>query len=144
MAWTTTPWTLPSNTALTVGPKIDYVLVNTFNQYTFDPIKVILAKNLVGKQFGAKNNIEVENEDELLEYTPGDKNIPFFVGKEFVGKDLVGIKYEQLLPYVLPNDNPQDEFRVISGDFVTTEDGTGIVHTSPTFGADDALSLIHI
>ena len=139
MAWTTTPWTLPSNTALTVGPKIDYVLVNTFNQYTFEPIKVILAKNLVGKQFGAKNNIEVENEDELLEYTPGDKNIPFFVGKEFVGKDLVGIKYEQLLPYVLPNDNPQDAFRVISGDFVTTEDGTGIVHTSPTFGADDAL-----
>jgi isoleucyl-tRNA synthetase len=139
LAWTTTPWTLPSNTALTVGPKIDYVLVNTFNQYTFEPIKVILAKNLVGKQFGAKNNIEVENEDELLEYTPGDKNIPFFVGKEFVGKDLVGIKYEQLLPYVLPNDNPQDAFRVISGDFVTTEDGTGIVHTSPTFGADDAL-----
>jgi isoleucyl-tRNA synthetase len=139
LAWTTTPWTLPSNTALTVGPKIDYVLVNTFNQYTFEPIKVILAKNLVGKQFGAKNNIEVENEDELLEYTPGDKNIPFFVGKEFVGKDLVGIKYEQLLPYVLPNDNPQDAFRVISGDFVTTEDGTGIVHTSPTFGADDAM-----
>jgi len=139
LAWTTTPWTLPSNTALTVGPKIDYVLVNTFNQYTFEPVKVILAKNLVGKQFGAKNNIEVENEDELLEYTPGDKNIPFFVGKEFVGKDLVGIKYEQLLPYVLPNDNPQDAFRVISGDFVTTEDGTGIVHTSPTFGADDAL-----
>ena len=139
LAWTTTPWTLPSNTALTVGPKIDYVLVNTFNQYTFEPVKVILAKNLVGKQFGAKNNIEVENEDELLEYTPGDKNIPFFVGKEFVGKDLVGIKYEQLLPYVLPNDNPQDAFRVISGDFVTTEDGTGIVHTSPTFGADDAM-----
>ena len=139
LAWTTTPWTLPSNTALTVGPKIDYVLVNTFNQYTFEPIKVILAKNLVGKQFGAKNNVEVENEDELLEYTPGDKNIPFFVGKEFVGKDLVGIKYEQLLPYVLPNDNPQDAFRVISGDFVTTEDGTGIVHTSPTFGADDAM-----
>ena len=139
LAWTTTPWTLPSNTALTVGPKIDYILVNTFNQYTFEPIKVVLAKNLVGKQFGAKNNIEVENEDELLEYTPGDKNIPFFVGKEFVGKDLVGIKYEQLLPYVLPNDNPQDAFRVISGDFVTTEDGTGIVHTSPTFGADDAL-----
>ena len=139
LAWTTTPWTLPSNTALTVGSKIDYVLVNTFNQYTFEPVKVILAKNLVGKQFGAKNNVEVENEDELLEYTPGDKNIPFFVGKEFVGKDLVGIKYEQLLPYVLPNDNPQDAFRVISGDFVTTEDGTGIVHTSPTFGADDAM-----
>ena len=139
LAWTTTPWTLPSNTALTVGPKIDYVLVNTFNQYTFDPIKVILAKNLVGKQFGAKNNIKVENEEELLEYNPGDKNIPFFIVKEFIGKDLVGIKYEQLLPYVLPHNNPQDAFRVIAGDFVTTEDGTGIVHTSPTFGADDAL-----
>ena len=139
LAWTTTPWTLPSNTALTVGPKIDYVLVNTFNQYTFEPIKVILAKNLVGKQFGAKNNIQVENEEELLEYNPGDKNIPFFIVKEFIGKDLVGIKYEQLLPYVLPHNNPQDAFRVISGDFVTTEDGTGIVHTSPTFGADDAL-----
>ncbi|MGB1500818.1 MAG: isoleucine--tRNA ligase [Flavobacteriaceae bacterium] len=139
LAWTTTPWTLPSNTALTVGPKIDYVLVNTFNQYTFEPIKVILAKNLVGKQFGAKNNIQVKNEEELLEYNPGDKNIPFFIVKEFIGKDLVGIKYEQLLPYVLPHNNPQDAFRVISGDFVTTEDGTGIVHTSPTFGADDAL-----
>ena len=139
LAWTTTPWTLPSNTALTVGPKIDYVLVNTFNQYTFEPIKVILAKNLVGKQFGAKNNLQVENEEGLLEYNPGDKNIPFFIVKEFIGKDLVGIKYEQLLPYVLPHNNPQDAFRVISGDFVTTEDGTGIVHTSPTFGADDAL-----
>ena len=139
LAWTTTPWTLPSNTALTVGPKIDYVLVNTFNQYTFEPIKVILAKNLVGKQFGAKNNLQVENEEGLLEYDPGDKNIPFFIVKEFIGKDLVGIKYEQLLPYVLPHNNPQDAFRVISGDFVTTEDGTGIVHTSPTFGADDAL-----
>jgi len=139
LAWTTTPWTLPSNTALTVGPKIEYVLVNTFNQYTFEPTKVVLAKKLVTKQFGGKNNIQVEHLEKLKEYNPGDKKIPFYIIKEFVGKDLVGIKYEQLLPYVLPNDNPQDAFRVISGDFVTTEDGTGIVHTSPTFGADDAL-----
>jgi isoleucyl-tRNA synthetase len=93
----------------------------------------------VTKQFGGKNNIQVEHLEKLKEYNPGDKKIPFYIIKEFVGKDLVGIKYEQLLPYVLPNDNPQDAFRVISGDFVTTEDGTGIVHTSPTFGADDAL-----
>ncbi|MDP5092132.1 MAG: class I tRNA ligase family protein, partial [Polaribacter sp.] len=138
LAWTTTPWTLPSNTALTVGPKIDYVLVDTFNQYTFEPSKVILAKNLLTKQFVGKNNVQVETYDALKSYNPGDKVIPFFVVKEFVGKDLVGIKYEQLLDYVLPNDNPQDAFRVISGDFVTTEDGTGIVHTAPTFGADDA------
>ena len=139
LAWTTTPWTLPSNTALTVGPKIEYVLVDTFNQYTFEPTKVVLAKKLITKQFGGKNNIQVEHIEKLQDYNPGDKKIPFYIIKEFVGKDLVGIKYEQLLPYVLPNDNPQDAFRVISGDFVTTEDGTGIVHTSPTFGADDAL-----
>ena len=138
LAWTTTPWTLPSNTALTVGPKIEYVLVDTFNQYTFEPSKVILAKNLVSKQFAVKNNVQVETSEALKTYNSGDKVIPFFVVKEFVGKDLVGIKYEQLLDYVLPNDNPQDAFRVISGDFVTTEDGTGIVHTAPTFGADDA------
>ena len=139
LAWTTTPWTLPSNTALTVGPKIEYVLVDTFNQYTFEPTKVVLAKKLITKQFGGKNNIQVEHIEKLQDYNPGDKKIPFYIIKAFVGKDLVGIKYEQLLPYVLPNDNPQDAFRVISGDFVTTEDGTGIVHTSPTFGADDAL-----
>ena len=139
LAWTTTPWTLPSNTALTVGPKIEYVLVDTFNQYTFEPTKVVLAKKLITKQFGGKNNFQVEDIDKLQDYNPGDKKIPFYVIKAFVGKDLVGIKYEQLLPYVLPNDNPQDAFRVISGDFVTTEDGTGIVHTSPTFGADDAM-----
>jgi len=139
LAWTTTPWTLPSNTALTVGPKIEYVLVDTFNQYTFEPTKVVLAKKLITKQFGGKNNIQVEHIEKLQDYNPGDKKIPFYIIKEFVGKDLVGIKYEQLLPYVLPNDNPQDAFRVISGDFVTTEDGTGIVHTSPTFGADDAM-----
>ena len=139
LAWTTTPWTLPSNTALTVGSKIEYVLVDTFNQYTFEPTKVILAKKLVGKQFVGKNSFKVDTTEELKEYTSGNKKIPFYVVKEFVGKDLVGIRYEQLLQYVLPNDNPQDAFRVISGDFVTTEDGTGIVHTSPTFGADDAL-----
>ncbi|WP_452232728.1 isoleucine--tRNA ligase [Lacinutrix sp. MEBiC02595] len=138
MAWTTTPWTLPSNTALTVGPKIDYVLVETYNQYTFEPINVVLAKALVNKQFDGKFK-RIETKQELLDYTSGDKKIPYFVVKEFVGKDLVGIKYEQLLPYALPNDNPQDAFRIIAGDFVTTEDGTGIVHTAPTFGADDAL-----
>ena len=139
IAWTTTPWTLPSNTALTVGPKIEYVLVSTFNQYTFDPIKVILAKKLVGKQFAGKNNFQVEDVNTLNEYNSGDKKIPFYVIKEFIGKDLVDIKYEQILEYCLPNDNPQDAFRVILGDFVTTEDGTGIVHTAPTFGADDAI-----
>ena len=139
LAWTTTPWTLPSNTALTVGPKIEYVLVDTFNQYTFEPTKVILAKKLVGKQFGGKKNIEVETSEELNTYHSGDKKIPFYVIKEFLGKDLVDIRYEQILDYCLPNDNPQDAFRVISGDFVTTEDGTGIVHTAPTFGADDAM-----
>lgn len=138
IAWTTTPWTLPSNTALTVGPKIDYVLVETYNQYTFKPINVVLAKALVNKQFDGKFN-KVETKPELLEYKDGDKKIPYYVVKEFKGNDLVGIKYEQLLQYALPNDNPQDAFRVIAGDFVTTEDGTGIVHTAPTFGADDAL-----
>ena len=138
LAWTTTPWTLPSNTALTVGPKIDYVLVETFNQYTFEPIKVVLAKNLVSKQFVGKYK-QAEDRSELKNYSKEGKKIPFYVIKEFLGKDLVGIRYEQLLSYALPNDNPENAFRVISGDFVTTEDGTGIVHTAPTFGADDAL-----
>ncbi|MFL0353340.1 isoleucine--tRNA ligase [Xanthomarina sp. GH4-25] len=138
MAWTTTPWTLPSNTALTVGPKIDYVLVETYNQYTFEPINVVLAKSLVNKQFDGKFK-KVETKPELLDYKSGDKKIPFYVVKEFKGKDLVGITYEQLLPYALPNDHPENAFRIISGDFVTTEDGTGIVHTAPTFGADDAM-----
>jgi isoleucyl-tRNA synthetase len=138
LAWTTTPWTLPSNTALTVGPKIEYVLVETYNQYTFEPINVVLAKKLVNYQFSGKFT-RVEEKAELLNYKQGDKKIPYHVVKEFLGKDLVGITYEQLLPYVLPNDNPENAFRVISGDFVTTEDGTGIVHTAPTFGADDAL-----
>ncbi|UAB82068.1 isoleucine--tRNA ligase [Marixanthomonas sp. SCSIO 43207] len=137
LAWTTTPWTLPSNTALTVGKKIDYVLVKTFNQYTFEPIYVILAKNLVGKQFGGKYE-EKPNEEVLDSYKQGDKTIPYFIVKEFKGEDLLGIRYEQLLEYAKPFDNPENAFRVIAGDFVTTEDGTGIVHTAPTFGADDA------
>lgn len=138
LAWTTTPWTLPSNTALTVGPKIDYVLVESYNQYTFEPIKVILAKKLVDYQFSGKF-VKVENNQELVAYKPEEKKIPYKILAECKGKDLVGIRYEQLLPYTLPNDNPENAFRVISGDFVTTEDGTGIVHTAPTFGADDAL-----
>lgn len=136
LAWTTTPWTLPSNTALTVGPKIDYVLVKTFNQYTFEPINIVLAKALTGKQFG-KKFVEGTDED-FANYTSSSKTIPFQILGEFKGADLVGIKYEQLLPYTLPYQNPENAFRVISGDFVTTEDGTGIVHTAPTFGADDA------
>ncbi|HWW38087.1 isoleucine--tRNA ligase, partial [Pedobacter sp.] len=137
MAWTTTPWTLPSNTALTVGPKIDYVLVKTFNQYTFLPVNVILAKNLVGKQFN-KVYFESTSAEDFNNFTAGDKKIPYQILTECKGTDLVGIRYEQLLPYTLPYQNPENAFRVISGDFVTTEDGTGIVHTAPTFGADDA------
>jgi isoleucyl-tRNA synthetase len=170
LAWTTTPWTLPSNTALTVGPKIDYVLVQTFNQYTFEPVNVILAKNLVGKQLAGKYfesndlfdflsipkkvddksaNIEVlkgimsQKETEgVVEAINFNKEIkskfPYRVLSEFKGADLVGIRYEQLMPLALPYQNAEDAFRVIAGDFVTTEDGTGIVHTAPTFGADDA------
>ena len=138
LAWTTTPWTLPSNTALTVGPKIDYVLVQSYNQYTFQPIHVVLAKALVSKQFGGKYT-QVESDEAVTAYTQGDKKIPFLVKNQFKGADLVGIRYEQLLDYALPHDHPENAFRVIAGDFVTTEDGTGIVHTAPTFGADDAL-----
>lgn len=137
LAWTTTPWTLPSNTALTVGPNIDYVLVRTFNQYTFKEVNVVLAKNLVGKQFG-KNYFESAEEEDFTNFKEGDKKIPFKILAEAKGSALVGIRYEQLLPYVLPYQNPENAFRVIAGDFVTTEDGTGIVHTAPTFGADDA------
>ncbi|WP_396189179.1 isoleucine--tRNA ligase [Flavobacterium sp.] len=137
LAWTTTPWTLPSNTALTVGPKIDYVLVKTFNQYTFEPINVILAKPLLGKQFGGKYFV-AESEADFANYKSEDKKIPYQILAEAKGADLVGIRYEQLLPLALPYQNPENAFRVISGDFVTTEDGTGIVHTAPTFGADDA------
>lgn len=137
LAWTTTPWTLPSNTALTVGPKIEYVLVQTYNQYTKEPMQVILAKNLVGYQF-SKNYFAVESADELSAYSSEDKKIPYFVAGECLGNDLVGLKYEQLLPYAQPHENADQAYRVIPGDFVTTEDGTGIVHTAPTFGADDA------
>ena len=137
LAWTTTPWTLPSNTALTVGEKIEYVCVTTFNQYTFKKTNVVLAKNLVGYQF-SKGFFETEDINELDAYQQGDKKIPYFVGETCIGKDLVGLRYEQLLDYCLPAENPENAFQVISGDFVTTEDGTGIVHTAPTFGADDA------
>ncbi len=202
LAWTTTPWTLPSNTALTVGPKIDYVLVKTFNQYYEESINnVVIAKNLVEKQFGGKyfeipNNVPFPDKVKLGGYSAKDrlelilnrkvddelfdkfsrlimneyklqdrfeeaykllginstqikflrnevnhinkKKYPYQIIAEAKGKDLVGIKYEQLIPVALPYQNPENAFRVISGDFVTTEDGTGIVHTAPTFGADDA------
>ncbi|MFE3848242.1 isoleucine--tRNA ligase [Flavobacterium sp. LB3P45] len=137
LAWTTTPWTLPSNTALTVGPRIEYALVKTFNQYTFRPATLILAKNLVGKQFG-KGFFESADPADFENFKEGDKKIPYQVLAECKGADLVDIRYEQLMPLVLPYQNAENAFRVISGDFVTTEDGTGIVHTSPTFGADDA------
>ena len=137
LAWTTTPWTLPSNTALTVGSKIDYVVVATYNQYTFEPIHVILAKNLVGKQFGGKFE-QTEDLEVLSSYTKEAKKIPFYIATECKGADLLEIRYEQLLPYATPNAGSENAFRVIPGDFVTTEDGTGIVHTAPTFGADDA------
>lgn len=129
LAWTTTPWTLPSNTALAVGEKIEYVLVDTFNPYSGNPIKVILAKNLLSVYFPEKNS-ELAIED----YKPGDKNIPFRVIAQTTGKKLVGMEYEQLIPYVNPGEGA---FRVILGDYVTTSDGTGIVHIAPTFGADD-------
>ncbi len=137
LAWTTTPWTLPSNTALTVGPKIDYALVKTFNQYTFRPITVVLAKNLISKQFG-KSFFETADESDFENFKEGDKKIPYQILGECKGLDLVGIRYDQLLKYTLPYQNAENAFRIISGDFVTTEDGTGIVHTAPTFGADDA------
>lgn len=129
LAWTTTPWTLAANTALAVGKNIDYLKVSTFNQYTFEPITVIVAKDRFSNLFNPK-----AAELSLEDYKPGDKLIPYKVLEEMKGKDLVGIKYEQLMPYIEPTG---DAFRVIEGDFVTTEDGTGIVHISPTFGADD-------
>ena len=138
LAWTTTPWTLPSNTALTVGEKIDYVLVRTYNQYTFEPTLVVLAKNLVTTQFSGRFQA-TEDTEALENYREGDKKIPYLILESFKGKELLGIRYEQLLPYTLPYKNAENAFRVISGDFVTTEDGTGIVHTAPTFGADDMM-----
>lgn len=131
LAWTTTPWTLPSNTLLAVGPKVEYVAVQTYNQYTGVPVTVVLAKNLLNTHFSPKN--EGLN---LEEYTVGQKNIPFRVlDKVWTGAELAGIRYEQLIPWVKTSDN---SFKVVTGDFVTTEDGTGIVHIAPTFGADDA------
>ncbi|MGB0392882.1 MAG: class I tRNA ligase family protein, partial [Flavobacteriaceae bacterium] len=138
LAWTTTPWTLPSNTALTVGPKIEYVEITTFNQYTHQPLRVLLAKALIGKQFGKKFT-EVKAKADLENYTSDQKSIPYYIGQSLKGEDLVGIRYEQLWSEgPLPYEHPENAFRVIAGDFVTTEDGTGIVHTAPTFGADDA------
>ena len=129
LAWTTTPWTLSSNAALAVGEKIEYVLVRTFNPYTFQPVSVVLAKDLLSKYFSEKNA-----ELKISDYTDGSKAIPFRVEATFTGKQLLDLKYEQLMPYVQPEGNA---FRVIAGDFVSTEDGTGIVHIAPTFGADD-------
>ena len=138
LAWTTTPWTLPSNTALTVGLKIDYTIVSTFNQYTKKFINVILAKNLVSKVFGS-TFYEVKNKSDLNYSPKKDKKIPFYINDILKGQELINIKYEQIwIDSPLPYDNPENAFRVIEGDFVTTEDGTGIVHTAPTFGADDA------
>ncbi len=130
MAWTTTPWTLPSNTALTVGPKIVYALVDTFNPYTKEKQRVILAEALISKYF--------REEDQNVDGGPEGKVLPWSVLKTFAGSELVGLRYAQLLPYTLPYENADQAFQVIPGDFVTTEDGTGIVHTAPTFGADDA------
>jgi isoleucyl-tRNA synthetase len=138
LAWTTTPWTLPSNTALTVGAKIDYVVVATYNQYTFQPVHVILAKNLVAKQFAGKYE-QTEDVAVLSSYSKENKKIPYLITTECKGSELLEIRYEQLIDYASPYENPENAFRVIAGDFVTTEDGTGIVHTAPTFGADDAL-----
>jgi isoleucyl-tRNA synthetase len=132
LAWTTTPWTLPSNTALAIGEKITYVQINTFNPYTYKPVSVVLAKDLVGKYFPEKNQ-----DSKLEEYKPGDKIIPFQIVQEFTGKQLVGVPYEQLMPYIQPLYDAEKAFYIVAGDFVTTEDGTGVVHTSPTFGADD-------
>jgi len=132
LAWTTTPWTLPSNTALAVGKKIKYVKVKTFNAYTFQPVSVVLAKDLVNKFFNEK-----AKELELSEFNEGDKLIPWKIISEFTGEDLIDIQFEQLMPYVTNDELIQNAFKVIPGDFVSTEDGTGIVHIAPTFGADD-------
>ena len=130
LAWTTTPWTLPSNCALAVGADIEYVLVRTFNPYTYLPVNIILAKDLLGKYFKPENeNLSFEN------FKAGDKEIPYQVIASYKGSDLAGIRYEQLLPFVQPESG--DNFKVIIGDFVSTEDGTGIVHIAPSFGADD-------
>ncbi len=128
LAWTTTPWTLPSNTALAVGNKINYVKIATYNQYTKEPVVVILAKDRINAYFNEKNNID------FAEFNSESKKIPFKIIAEYTGEQLLGIDYEQLIPWVKPDG---DAFKVITGDYVTTEDGTGIVHIAPTFGADD-------
>ena len=138
LAWTTTPWTLPSNTALTVGEKIEYCLIKTFNLYTHQPINVVLAKELITKVFKI-NFKEVQTQEELV--FNNDKEIPYMQMETFSGKQIIGMKYHQIWDDApLPNDSPENAFRLIAGDFVTTEDGTGIVHTAPTFGADDAIA----
>ncbi|MBR4271220.1 MAG: class I tRNA ligase family protein, partial [Bacteroidales bacterium] len=130
MAWTTTPWTLFSNTALCVGPKIQYVKLKTINPFTGARISIVMAKDLVGSYFNEKNQ-----DGDFDAWKEGSKDVPYRIVKEYVGTDLVGIRYEQLLPYIQPTDG--DAFRVIPGDYVTTTDGTGIVHIAPAFGADD-------
>ena len=138
LAWTTTPWTLPSNTALTVGKKITYTIIQTYNQYTHLPIRVLLAEALVGKLFGKIYNA-VATQSELESYDNSQKQIPYWVETQIQGEALIGIRYHQLWGDApKPSENAEDAFRVIAGDFVTTQDGTGIVHTAPTFGADDA------
>jgi len=132
LAWTTTPWTLPSNCALAVGEKIDYVKISTFNPYTYEPVAVILAKDLVSKYFKAEGQ-----NSSFEEYNGGDKIIPWVIKGSYKGKQLLGLHYEQLMPYVTNADLEKNAFRVIPADFVTTEDGTGIVHTASVFGADD-------
>ncbi|WP_261510212.1 isoleucine--tRNA ligase [Chryseobacterium paludis] len=136
LAWTTTPWTLPSNTALAVGRDIEYIVVKTFNQYTFEPVTVVLARVLLEKNFGKK--YAAGTDEDFTNYTSESKVIPYQILKEFTGDKLVGTQYEQLIPWFVPSETPEKAFRVILGDFVTTEDGTGIVHIAPTFGADDA------
>ena len=137
LAWTTTPWTLPSNTALTVGAKIEYSFIKTFNQYTKEKTTVVVASSLIEKVF-AKNFFIVKHEDELETFQESDSKIPYCVITSCKGIDIENLRYERVWDESpLPIDNPENAFRVILGDFVTTEDGTGIVHTAPTFGADD-------
>ncbi|MDD3860982.1 MAG: class I tRNA ligase family protein, partial [Bacteroidales bacterium] len=130
IAWTTTPWTLPSNTALAVGPNIKYVRIKTFNPYSGNPISLILCKDRISAYFKSESQ-----DADFKEYKHGDKNIPWTIIDEFSGKDIIGLEYEQLIDWVQPK---SPAFKVIAGDYVTTEDGTGIVHIAPTFGADDA------
>ena len=137
LAWTTTPWTLPSNTALTVGLSLRYSFIKTYNQYTNKPITVVLAKDLIKNVF-SKNYIEVNSPNELQKFDGDSKKIPYLICQTIKGKDLTGLKYEQIWEESpAPVDNPENAFRVIAGDFVTTDGGTGIVHTAPTFGMDD-------